>query len=753
MAITRRQSRKLPPPPAVGADADSDSSLTELESADDIESEKAGDPDGGPSSRARGKPPAKRAKKGTGAAAKAPQRIVRKRTAKLSQLPSMPLDVLYEVFGHVGPADLLSLSRASKALRHILMSRKSIGLWKGAVKNAGAPECPADLSEPAWAHLIFGGSRCQSCGTKGVIKVDFYLKRRLCAWCKKRELINSVKFEKQCPDFDPTIMELVPYTITITGGWAHDYISESKSFLRDDIYEMSQMLGAYQSDVHMHKPGAEKALEDFKAARMERVAAIATSARELENWFDRADYERLNAARQAKQERKDAIIARFVELGYHHDDAKHAVDREEGRSDRPLTEKIWTRIRQQLEPVVEEFKAYRQVRERGHLIRARQASLRALYKDFKKTLLPSQWANLPSDTDFLQFAECHDLVNLETNDPLSESDLAGFMGKLPALTSSWIARRKNEISRNIPGSASNTGSAGPSSAIDVDGAVDLDLLEAATSVFVCGTEGCIVRALIFSHHGKEPLVGLNHALSHVCDRSRFNTFYYSGGQSQLMDLSYTSQVTFSDRGSAAMKSLLGTLGLDAKRATRADLDREDPRLVCMVCKPKPMSGGSGRPAWSWIECVSHFITEKSHELPRWQLLTPEQTQHAKQQEGLDQLLGSREIWTCNHCSTYFENLKTKLQVTDHVKQVHGIVSPSEGTDLFIGPKARCPAVQRTMVLMEVTPPRAPLPPKYSNYICKQCPASSTRRFGEQGIVAHLRDKHKVTEPGPEHFGR
>ncbi|KDQ15359.1 hypothetical protein BOTBODRAFT_290130 [Botryobasidium botryosum FD-172 SS1] len=761
MPITRTQSGKLPPPPVIDVDADSDSSLTELESINGIDSDigiSGGSDLDDPLSfiGARGKPPAKRARKGIGSASKGPQKTVRKRGGKLSQLPLMPLDILYEVFGHVGPAELISLSRANKPFRRILMSKRSMKLWQDAIEDAGVPECPTDLSEPAWANLIFGGLQCQSCGIKGVAKIDFYLRRRLCNSCKKRSLLYSVKFKSRFPDFDPTIMELIPYTNT--GGWAHGHASNSKFFWISDIYEMSQMLGVYQSDVHMRKPGAKKALDDFQASRMEHVAAIIISAHRFVTWHNDAGNERIGTARQAKQERKDAIIARFVGLGYHRDDAKQVVDRDEGRSDRLLTEKIWARVRQQLEPALEELKAKRRVREREDLVRARQQSLRTLYKDFKKRLVPSQWANLPSDADLLQFAESKHLVNLETDDPLSESDLASLMEELPALTSSWIERRRDEVSRKIPGGAPNTGFGGPSN--DVDGAVDPESLEAATSIFVCGTERCDVRSLTFSHNGREPLVGLSHALSHVCFRP---TYYHWGGQREI-DPTYTSQLIFSDRGFTAMSSLLEALGLGSKRVMRAYLDREDPRLVCMACKRKPMNGGTGRMAWSWIECISHYLSvERSHGVPKWRQLTPEQTRHVKQQEGLGQFLEDRELWTCNHCSAHFENLKTKQQVIDHVKQVHEIPRPSEGTDFFIDPRAKRPPAQRVMVLMQDPhPPPAhhvpytptgQLPPKYSNYICKQCPTSSTRRFGGRGIADHLRAKHGITDPGPEHFGK
>ena len=59
--------------------------------------------------------------------------------------------------------DLVNFARTSKALRQVLMSRKSIWVWIVARRNAGAvmvPDPPEDMSEPAWALLLFGPAVC-----------------------------------------------------------------------------------------------------------------------------------------------------------------------------------------------------------------------------------------------------------------------------------------------------------------------------------------------------------------------------------------------------------------------------------------------------------------------------------------------------------------------------------------------------------------------------------------------------------------
>lgn len=53
-----------------------------------------------------------------------------RRRGKLKEITEMPLDVLYEMFSHLEPADLLHLSQANKCLRQFLVTRSAIAVWK-----------------------------------------------------------------------------------------------------------------------------------------------------------------------------------------------------------------------------------------------------------------------------------------------------------------------------------------------------------------------------------------------------------------------------------------------------------------------------------------------------------------------------------------------------------------------------------------------------------------------------------------------
>lgn len=100
--------------------------------------------------------------------------VKRRKASKLSKLPDMPLDVLFEVllypftifcsnnllyhqiFSCLHPLDLLHLARTTKSLRAVVMNRSARSVWRDAFASVDAlPDCPEDISEPEYANLVF----------------------------------------------------------------------------------------------------------------------------------------------------------------------------------------------------------------------------------------------------------------------------------------------------------------------------------------------------------------------------------------------------------------------------------------------------------------------------------------------------------------------------------------------------------------------------------------------------------------------
>ncbi|KAJ3877449.1 hypothetical protein F5051DRAFT_329897 [Lentinula edodes] len=74
----------------------------------------------------------------------------------LQDLPEMPLDIIHEVLGYLGPQDLLNLLNSTRGFRSFLLQDSSAPLW--ATARANVPELPPlikGMDEVSYASLLF----------------------------------------------------------------------------------------------------------------------------------------------------------------------------------------------------------------------------------------------------------------------------------------------------------------------------------------------------------------------------------------------------------------------------------------------------------------------------------------------------------------------------------------------------------------------------------------------------------------------
>ncbi|KAG8727820.1 hypothetical protein FRC12_022196 [Ceratobasidium sp. 428] len=113
----------------------------------------------------------------------------RGRQGKLKGIMNMPIEVFTEITNYLYPLDLISLSRANKFFRQLLMRRSAIQTWRYALSNVpDLPPCPKELCEPQYAALVF--SRCCSmCGKQALRPMDPILQVRFCVSCRDQEVV------------------------------------------------------------------------------------------------------------------------------------------------------------------------------------------------------------------------------------------------------------------------------------------------------------------------------------------------------------------------------------------------------------------------------------------------------------------------------------------------------------------------------------------------------------------------------------
>ncbi|KAL0574785.1 hypothetical protein V5O48_007177 [Marasmius crinis-equi] len=132
-----------------------------------------------------------------------PEQKQKGRRKALHHIKDMPLDILYEIFCLLTPYDLLRLSRTSKDLRKILMSRPSLFVWKACRESAGVPDPSPSMSEPAFAQLLFD-PHCHFCLTAVVQVISWETMVRCCNKCFDSIFLDEDEIEGDI--FDESII-------------------------------------------------------------------------------------------------------------------------------------------------------------------------------------------------------------------------------------------------------------------------------------------------------------------------------------------------------------------------------------------------------------------------------------------------------------------------------------------------------------------------------------------------------------------
>ncbi|KZT22642.1 hypothetical protein NEOLEDRAFT_635186 [Neolentinus lepideus HHB14362 ss-1] len=214
---------------------------------------------------------------------------------KLTMLLAMPMDILFEIFAHLHPLDLLHVARTSKGLRRILLAPSSTSVWKDSLSaDADLPECPLDLSYPGWAHLVYDPF-CHRCSVARVKNPDWKLRVRLCTPCSKREL--HVYF--------PWSFGAVP----IPDLLPHRDIKETRSiYVRTHMINMTSRWKAFKQD--------QDARVNFFTERRNIVRQIDEHASKCEAWARKKALDRIEYQDTLRLARRAAIIQKLRDAGY-----------------------------------------------------------------------------------------------------------------------------------------------------------------------------------------------------------------------------------------------------------------------------------------------------------------------------------------------------------------------------------------------------------------------------------------------------
>ncbi|KAJ7584415.1 hypothetical protein C8J56DRAFT_151700 [Mycena floridula] len=571
-------------------------------------------------------------------------------TAKLKLLPQMPLDILFEIFRHLEPKDLLRLVCVNKACHDTLVAPNAVFLWKQGRQRHDAPEPLPGFTEVAWSSFLFDGAICQLCGTSGINAPDFMIMKKACKRCLRETLWK----QGDSDEFDESVLALVPYTHT--GGTK----AKGKYSWIDTLLKVQKKLRSLNSEMIKGKKGAQENWEAYKKERLDLLALLNARSPVCRRWYNDFTWAtrmtREDEVEQRKERRREAVRQRIFLLGYEAIDFVPVLSKDDFGKGPPMTDRIWERIRLKIEPQIIINRDSRVLRERQE---ATTNIIGANFLQYLRTnnIPTTEWPKLPRICDLAKSSIIQAVLEKETGDITEE-----IFPDIPAILASWEDDRKAELWNQVRKEAEYH-------------TEDTDkwkqILGLANIVFTCslGAQQC---------KGVAPIISLDGAIHHHCveQPSHFS-------QKGIVARKTTTFLKYSPSISLVASSLIRLAQLDPSTATPEDMDQIDLLYACKVCERSPNSYVmyEYNMAFDWRGAVHHA---SAYSLQHNEFCTLTDGLKALNVKALKSPT-NQEIqynWMCTHCRQAQPIFQTKVDMLRHVVLVHRIEKPVVEKDLM-----------------------------------------------------------------------
>ncbi|KAJ7104156.1 hypothetical protein B0H15DRAFT_11779 [Mycena belliarum] len=507
---------------------------------------------------------------------------VRGRRGVLSSLKEFPLDVLFEIFGHLNPLDLLNLSRTTKEIRGILMTRSAAFVWKESRTHVpGLPNLPPDLSEPQYANLAFD-SHCHKCFTSPVQTVIWSARTRMCKKCAEAtfEGPDQVLYTTE---LDATLIELVhSYEVTQSrrNRWNRTrlYSTDHATKLREQCDEFVVGGILQRNDPKFLEWKQQKLVE---AKQLNHVEVYAT-------WTANRLGDRSHELEEARRLRREAIETRLSAVGWEDELPFHKftlANHKLVRQPKELTDRIWKNIEVPLVEFLAGLKKERLRKERQKIIKDRRLRAVQAYNKFRENLGPD--ALLPPKVEVIgsePFRTVIEDTSVYPEEKVTEESFAGAMLQVPQFSEDWKRRKDAELLQIMKKACPDCVAA------------DLQL---ATTFFACNLS-----------HTAEPFGYPRILVTAAATTLRYHNIYWdqAGDQDQPVKLCLAEDfwnanqvIRFNVHAHENAKSVVLACGLDPEVTTADEMDEINPLLECLHCA----HGISGRLLMRWKQAVAH----------------------------------------------------------------------------------------------------------------------------------------------------
>ncbi|KAL1745151.1 hypothetical protein HDZ31DRAFT_37045 [Schizophyllum fasciatum] len=294
---------------------------------------------------------------------------------KLASLAEFPLDIMYEIFCHLHPAQLLSVSRANKTLRETLLRKSAQRIWRASFENeTDDPPVPEDLNEPQYARLLFDKS-CMYCSCPNASVMAWAPRTRCCKRCLDENFVTEVEAIAGAAIEDNQLAKL--------------YLRQCvSSYYRQCVFERRQTVDFFSEYDRMRGKGDEELrewlAERFRLYTVRRTHELDIGDCERGRWINQA---RAQIATR-RQERWEAIRDKLCDLGWE-EEVKKSEDILRAHkmicNERRLTYSEWRRIESRIVDHVALVRAKRIEKERRTVLHSRYKAFANAYHEFLLT--------------------------------------------------------------------------------------------------------------------------------------------------------------------------------------------------------------------------------------------------------------------------------------------------------------------------------------------------------------------------------
>ncbi|THU86281.1 hypothetical protein K435DRAFT_970358 [Dendrothele bispora CBS 962.96] len=595
---------------------------------------------------------------------------VRGRLGLLHKLVTeMPLDVIFEIFAHLRPLDILRLSRTSRDLHNLLTSRSSEHVWRNARLNVeGLPPLPTDLNEIQYAKLMFD-TICQVCGNH-CYTVFWDCRVRCCKKCVHEVLLpEHMLYREHCrtmqsSDFYRYIV-YVPHDRTrMKRGMEELFSSSTFKSISDDYRKSVKVL----NDAGERVTDAQK-LAAWKLPMNTKRTEHQHYTRLCEQWSKGQRNSREDELREIRQQRRSQIENRLIELGWGPE--LERLRQENGsdsfwnhkliRQSKLLTDRLWDQITPTIFELLQPVRDRRLRVERINALKARYEALKRCYdiyifqqKNLKKSGFPP----------FGDVIECHigyDIIfNTPYEQPLSEDAFHEELEKLPDFIDDWNKRKTQElveiVQQDIPEAT-------------------VDTLGLAKTVFLC--QSCndfLWYPAVFQHCCR------THLHTHASNVDVYHGFNPYDQLDSVPWNKHSTRIIFSKTHSISLSLIMQSCGLDPDTALHEDLDSLDD--VILECKNCYHNGRRTFMRWSRAFLHNQYFGQRH-------VPTPVKPSEQLQQELLDfeRPRGWHIVYTCDHCPDIpmGKQRRNYGDLCSHLLQEHGKASHQKRLE----PRTKC----------------------------------------------------------------